>query len=230
MNKRFKKIIAILEKSYPNQRSFLHFKTPFESLIATILSAQCSDARVNIVTKKLFPIANTPEKILKLGEKKLIFFIKSTGFYRAKAQNIIGAAKTLLKKYKGRVPASLEALQTLPGVGRKTASVVLCQAFGIPAFPVDRHVFRVANRLSIARAKTPEKTDQQLRKNIPQKYWIPLHLQLISHGRTLCRPKPLCGRCPLLPYCSEGKQRHRTGNYKKWIHTPDSQSRFFMVK
>lgn len=215
MNGRIRKIITIINKVYPHPRPFLYFKTPFESLVATILSAQCTDARVNIVTKKLFPVANTPKKILKLGEKKLIFFIKSTGFYRAKAKNIIGTAHMLLKKYGGRVPASLETLQMLPGVGRKTASVVLAQAFGTPTFPVDRHVFRVANRLALAQGKNPEETDRQLRKNIPKKYWIPLHLQLISHGRTLCRPNPLCGKCQLLPSCPEGKKRLKSGDYKK---------------
>ena len=219
MKARIQKIINLLKKLYPNPQPFLHFRTPFESVVATILSAQCTDARVNIVTKPLFRAANTPEKMLALGEKKLMKLVKTTGFYRAKTKNILACAKMLMEKFGGAVPSTLEELQKLPGVGRKTASVVQCQSFGIPAFPVDRHVFRVANRLALSHAsydecrikrmrpKTPDKTDIQLRKNIPKKLWIPLHIQLISHGRNFCRPNPKCPACPLLPYCPEGKQR-----------------------
>ena len=220
MEERVTKIIATLNKLYPDPQPALNFKTPFESLVATILSAQCTDARVNIVTKQLFRVANTPEKILKLGEKRLEMFVRSTGFFRAKTKSLIGAAKIIIEKFGGRVPNNLEDLQSLPGVGRKTASVVLAQAFGIPAFPVDRHIFRVANRLELAsveggakggikgsfkRAKTPEKTDFALRKNIPEKFWITLHLQLVYHGRLICRPKPKCPQCALLKWCPEGK-------------------------
>ena len=218
---RVKKIIAALNKLYPDPKPALKFETPFESLVATILSAQCTDARVNIVTRQLFRVANTPEGILKLGEKRLEIFVRSTGFFRAKTKSLNGAAKMIIEKFGGRVPENLEDLQSLPGVGRKTASVVLAQAFGIPAFPVDRHVFRVANRLELAfvegakggakngikRAKTPEKTDFALRKNIPEKFWIPLHLQLVYHGRLICRPKPKCHECALLKWCPEGQKR-----------------------
>lgn len=225
MNERFKKIIAGLNKLYPDPKPALKFSTPFESLVATILSAQCTDARVNIVTRRLFRVANTPEKILKLGEKRLEMFVRSTGFFRAKTKSLIGAAKIIIEKFGGRVPNTLEDLQTLPGVGRKTASVVLAQAFGIPAFPVDRHIFRVANRLELAaskggtksdaksgakggakQAKTPEETDFALRKNIPEKFWITLHLQLVYHGRLICRPKPKCEQCALLKWCPYGKK------------------------
>lgn len=202
-------IIGALNKLYPSPKPFLNFRTPFESLVATILSAQCTDERVNIVTKELFRVANTSEKILKLGEKKLMKYVKSTGFYRAKTRNILGSAKTIVEKYNGNVPVSLEELQKLPGIGRKTASVVLAQAFHIPTFPVDRHVFRVANRLGLAHAKNPDETDMQLRKAIPQKYWIPVHLQLVSHGRQICRPKPKCNLCPILLYCPEGQRRKK---------------------
>lgn len=217
MKERIAKILATLNKLYPDPKPALKFSTPFESLVATILSAQCTDARVNIVTRGLFRVANTPEKILKLGEKRLEIFVRSTGFFHAKTKSLIGAAKIIIEKFGGRVPDNLEDLQILPGVGRKTASVVLAQAFGIPAFPVDRHIFRVANRLELAfvgngaksgikRAKTPEETDFALRKNIPEKFWIPLHLQLVYHGRLICRPKPKCKECALLKWCPYGKK------------------------
>ena len=169
--------------------------------------------------KQLFRVANTPEKILGLGENGLRCLYDHR-FFRAKTKSLIGAAKIIIEKFGGHVPNNLEDLQSLPGVGRKTASVVLAQAFGIPAFPVDRHIFRVANRLELAsveggakgdvkgsfkRAKTPEKTDFALRKNIPEKFWITLHLQLVYHGRLICRPKPKCPQCALLKWCPEGK-------------------------
>ena len=207
METRIKKIIETLGKLYPKPRAFLNFRSPFELLVATILSAQCTDERVNKVTPALFKAANTPEKIVALGQKKLMKYIFSTGFYRAKAKNIIATSKKLVEKFHSEVPTDFEVIQTLPGVGRKTASVVLAQAFKIPTFPVDRHVLRVANRLALAHAKTPHKTDLQLRKNIPQKFWIPVHIQLISLGRSFCRPKPLCETCPLLRYCTEGRRR-----------------------
>lgn len=216
MEKRAEHIVKILNKLYPNPKPALVFRTPFELLVAAVLSAQCTDARVNIVTKQLFHSADTPEKILALGKEKLAEFIRPTGFYKAKTKNLLAAAKILVKKFKGKVPASLEQMQTLPGVGRKTASVVLAQAFGIPAFPVDRHVFRTANRLAFANrannkpAKTPEETDLNLRKNIPQKLWIRLHLQLVYHGRAVCRPKPKCKECGLLLYCPYGRRFKHT--------------------
>lgn len=215
MDARIQKIIQALNKLYPNPKPFLKFRTPFELLVATILSAQCTDERVNMVTPSLFHMVNTPEKMLRLGEKKLMNYIKSTGFYRAKTKSLLGASKMIVEKFGGEVPETLEALQKLPGVGRKTASVVLSQAFHIPAFPVDRHVFRVANRLALAHAKTPDETDLQLRKNIPEKFWIPVHMQLVSHGRKICRPNPKCSACALLPCCPEGKNRIKTGNYQK---------------
>ena len=211
MDARIKKIIEILSRIYPHPKPFLNFRTPFESVVATILSAQCTDDRVNIVTEKFFKVANTPEKLLKLGAKKVEKRVRPTGFYRAKTKSLIGMSKMLLEKFHGKVPKTLEELQTLPGVGRKTASVVLAQAFHIPAFPVDRHIFRVANRLGLAHQNDPEKTDLELRKNIPEKYWITLHLQLVSHGRKICRPKPKCEICPLLPVCEEGQRRKKAG-------------------
>lgn len=204
-----KSILRILNKTYPKPKPFLQFRSPYESLIATILSAQCTDKQVNIVTKKLFLAANTPQKILALGKKKLISFIRSTGFYKSKSKYILSASKKIIKNFGGEVPRTLEDLQKLPGVGRKTASVVLCQAWDIPAFPVDRHVLRVSNRLGLAHADSAEKTDLHLRKNIPKKLWIPTHLQLIMHGRAICRPTPRCKICPLFDYCPYGQSLYR---------------------
>lgn len=220
MQKRIVQIVDILQKLYPDPKPFLNFRSPFESVVATILSAQCTDARVNLVTPALFKVAHTPHKMLALGQEKLISYIKSTGFFNAKSKSLLGMCEALIKNHQGKVPNSFEELQKLPGVGRKTASVVLSQAFGVPAFPVDRHVFRVANRLHLARAKTPEKTDLQLRKNIPQELWIPLHLQLIMHGRQICRPRPKCEVCPMLTYCPEGKQimKKRKKTTRKIMH------------
>lgn len=207
MDTRVKKISEILNKTYPNPRPFLNFKTPFELLIASVLSAQCTDERVNKVTPALFAIANTPEGLIKLGKKRLEELIRSTGFYRAKARGIMGAAESILKDFGGEMPNTLENLQKLPGIGRKTASVILSQAFGVPAFPVDRHVFRVANRLNLTGKpeKTPDKTDMALRKVFPEKDWIKLHYELVLLGRTYCRPKPKCEECPLLKYCPTGQ-------------------------
>ncbi|MBI2638336.1 endonuclease III [Candidatus Peregrinibacteria bacterium] len=207
MENRVRKIIQTLNKLYPDPKPFLNFRTPFELLVAAILSAQCTDARVNLVTPALFRAAKTPQALLKLGERKLMAYVKSTGFYRAKTKSIMDASRMLIEKFSGKVPAELEQLQTLPGVGRKTASVVLAQAFHIPAFPVDRHVLRVANRLGLAHAKTPDNTADQIETTIPKNLWITLHMQLVAHGRKICRPHPKCGACSLLPYCPEGKRR-----------------------
>jgi endonuclease-3 len=206
MDARIKKISEILSKTYPNPKPFLNFKTPFELLMASVLSAQCTDARVNMVTPALFAAANTPEGIIKLGKKRLEELIRSTGFYHAKTRGILGAAESILKNFGGKMPNTLENLQKLPGIGRKTASVILSQSFGIPAFPVDRHVFRVTNRLNLSDKpeKTPDKIDMALRKVFPEKDWIRLHYELVLLGRTLCRPKPKCKECPLLKYCPTG--------------------------
>lgn len=215
MDARVRKIISALEKFHPNPKPFLHFRTPFQLLIATILAAQCTDERVNKVTAALFRAAPVPKKILALGAQRLAAFVKPTGFYRAKTKNIIGAARTIIEKFGGRLPRTLEELQSLPGVGRKTASCVLAQAFKIPAFPVDRHVLRVANRLGLARTDDPTEADLQLRKKIPEKYWIHAHMQLVFLGRTFCRPLPKCKNCPLLYLCPEGRQRIKTGKYQQ---------------
>lgn len=194
--------LRILRELYPNAKPALTFKTPFELLIAVILSAQCTDVRVNVVTGRLFQYANTPEAIAALGQVKLETAIHDCGFFRMKAKHILETCHILLQEYGGEVPADFEALQKLPGVGRKTANVVMSVAFHAPAIAVDTHVFRVANRLHLAVGKTPLEVEKKLQKAIPQEDWSDAHHWLILHGRQLCKArKPLCGECPLAPVC-----------------------------
>ena len=194
--------LRILRELYPNAKPALEFRTPFELLIAVILSAQCTDVRVNIVTGRLFQYANTPEAITALGQEKLETAIHDCGFFRMKAKHILETCDILLQQYGGEVPADFEALQKLPGVGRKTANVVMSVAFHAPAIAVDTHVFRVANRLHLAVGKTPLEVEKGLQKAIPREDWSDAHHWLILHGRRLCKArKPLCGDCPLSPVC-----------------------------
>ena len=194
--------LRILRELYPNAKPALTFKTPFELLIAVILSAQCTDVRVNVVTGRLFQYANTPEAIAALGQVKLETAIHDCGFFRMKAKHILETCHILLQEYGGEVPADFEALQKLPGVGRKTANVVMSVAFHVPAIAVDTHVFRVANRLRLAVGKTPLEVEKGLQKAIPREDWSDAHHWLILHGRQLCKArKPLCGECPLAPVC-----------------------------
>lgn len=199
------KVQAILKKLrglYPEAKCALHHKSNFQLLIATILSAQCTDKRVNMITPALFNLAPTAAKMLELGLPKLEQAIKTCGLYQSKAKNILGTCKALLDEHGGRVPRELKALTALPGVGRKTANVVLANAFGIPALPVDTHVFRVSQRLGLAKGKTPEQVEKQLMEVFPKKDWIDAHHLLIHHGRNLCRAKnPRCGTCPLKNLC-----------------------------
>ena len=201
-------VIKGLDKAFPKPKAPLRHRNVFELLLAVILSAQCTDARVNIVTKELFPKdkACTPEHILKLGEKRVMEIIHPTGYFNSKTKAMMGTAK-MVKEW-GKVPSSIEALTQLPGVGRKTAQVVQSQWFKIPAFPVDTHVHRVANRIGLADSgKNRDKTERQLKASIPKENWIDLHLQLIYHGRKTCTArKPKCGECPLFEVCQwEGK-------------------------
>ena len=194
--------LRILRELYPNAKPALTFKTPFELLIAVILSEQCTDVRVNVVTGRLFQYANTPEAIAALGQVKLETAIHDCGFFRMKAKHILETCHILLQEYGGEVPADFEALQKLPGVGRKTANVVMSVAFHVPAIAVDTHVFRVANRLRLAVGKTPLEVEKGLQKAIPREDWSDAHHWLILHGRQLCKArKPLCGECPLAPVC-----------------------------
>ncbi|MCC7344828.1 MAG: endonuclease III [Deltaproteobacteria bacterium] len=207
------KILERLRKLYPEARCGLDYGSPFELLIATILSAQCTDKRVNLVTPALFRRANRPEEILQLGEKGLVSFIKTCGLYQAKAKNILATCKQLVREHGGRVPASLEALTRLPGVGRKTANVVLSNAFDTPAIAVDTHVFRVSRRLGLAHGKNPHQVELELQRAIPQKDWSEAHHLLIAHGRGLCSARsPQCEACPLKTTCLYFQSESRKGS------------------
>ena len=194
--------LAILHATYPNAKPALDFTTPFELLVATILSAQSTDVMVNKCTAELFPVANTPEAIAAMTEETLFPYIKRCGFFNTKGRHILETARILVAEYGGEVPASIETLQTLPGVGKKTANVVASNAFGIPAIAVDTHVFRVSNRIGLADAKNVEKTEEQLQKAIPRENWTAAHHWLIYHGRQICDArKPKCDICPLNHLC-----------------------------
>ena len=191
-------IMAELEKLYPEARPELNFTNPFETLVATILSAQCTDKRVNKVTEKLFPMYPDAFAMAKLEPEELEPIIRECGLFRSKAKNIINASKALVEKYGGKVPSTRRELMALPGVGQKTAGVVLLAAFGDDQIPVDTHVFRVSKRLGIADASTPEKVEIQLREILDQKIWSFAHHLLIWHGRRICHAqKPDCAACPL---------------------------------
>lgn len=196
------KVLDILSKVYGGAKCGLDFKTPFELLISTILSAQCTDERVNIVTKELYKEYNTPEAIVTLTEEELGEKIRSCGFYKNKSKNILGCCRMILEKHGGEVPRTMEELIELPGVGRKTANVVLSNAFGVPAIAVDTHVFRLSNRIGIAKGKNVDEVEQKLMKNIPRDMWSDAHHYLIWHGRKICNArKPKCEECPIVQYC-----------------------------
>lgn len=188
---------------YPDvDHSMLDFTTPFELLVATILSAQATDVSVNKVTKEMFKEANTPEDFANMDIKTLENYIRSIGIYRNKAKNIKAASKILVSDYNSIVPKDKKELQKLPGVGRKTANVVVSNAYGIPAIAVDTHVFRVSNRIGLANANNVDKTEDQLEKNIDQSRWTKTHHQIITHGRALCKARnPLCEECPINEIC-----------------------------
>ncbi len=197
-----KKILELLVEAYPEAQCPLRHRNPFELLIAVILSAQCTDNRVNHITHKLFSIVKTPQDIIELGEERLIELIKSCGLYRTKGRNIIETCRLLVEKHDGRVPNTMEELTSLPGVGRKTASVVLSVAFDIPAMPVDTHVFRVANRIGLANAGDVAKTEKQLMERFMRENWGRVHHLLIHHGRQVCRARnPECRKCKIKGYC-----------------------------
>ena len=194
--------IASLQETNRGVKPALIFRNPFELLIAVILSAQCTDKRVNVTTARLFQRAATPEAILEMGLPALEDEIRDCGLFRNKAKNILATCQLLCERYGGEVPDDFEALQTLPGVGRKTANVVESVGFHHPAIAVDTHVFRVSNRLKLAVGSTPLEVEQGLRKTIPREQWSDAHHWLIWHGRQLCKArKPLCSQCPLAPVC-----------------------------
>ncbi|MDI3500399.1 MAG: endonuclease [Thermoanaerobacter sp.] len=202
------KVIEILKNTYPNAKSGLKFTNPFELLIATILSAQCTDKRVNIITDRLFKKYKTPEDFLKLTPEELQEEIRECGLYRNKSKSILETCKILKEKYNSKVPETLEELMTLPGVGRKTANVVLSNAFSKQAIAVDTHVFRVSNRIGLADSKDVFTTEKQLMELIPENLWSLSHHLLIHHGRNLCMArKPKCDECPVNHLCLYFKGR-----------------------
>lgn len=200
MNER--EILCELEKLYPQAAPALHFNSTYELLVAVILSAQCTDERVNKVTAELFKEYNTPQKMLTLSQQELEKRIFSCGFYRNKAAHILSASRDIIEKFGGQVPSDHAALKTLAGVGQKTANVVYAVAFGGDAIAVDTHVFRVSNRLGLAHAATPEKTELQLNAAIPRDMWSRAHHWLIFHGRRVCHSqRPDCANCTLKTWC-----------------------------
>ena len=195
-------ILEELEKTWPEAKAELHFTNPYETLVATILSAQCTDRQVNLVTPAVFARYPDVAAMAEAEEKDLYPMVKSCGF-RSKAGNIIAACRKIRDEFGGEVPRTLEELTSLPGVGRKTANVVLSNAFGIPAFAVDTHVFRVSNRLGLCRAETVEETERQMTALIPRENWGCAHHWLIWHGRRVCKAqKPLCDECSLREWCT----------------------------
>jgi len=196
-----REILERLETQHPGADTELHYRTPYELLVATILSAQSTDARVNLVTPALFKRYPNATALAKATAKKLEPQIHSTGFFRAKSKALLGMAQALVETHGGEVPASMEALVELPGVGRKTANVVLGHALGVPGLPVDRHVLRVANRIGIAESDDPVVVEQQLGGALPKERWTRTSDTLILHGRRICRPKPDCDACVVRDAC-----------------------------
>ena len=204
-----KNFIKELDKIVPNPKCELDYKTPYEILVAVILSAQCTDKRVNIVTKELFKNYNTPSQMLTLSQEELEKYIHSCGFFRNKAKNILEMSKTLVEKYNGQVPTELDLLTSLSGVGRKTANVVYSEAFGGNAIAVDTHVLRVSNRLGFVKTKDPLVCEKALMSLFDENTWGKLHLQLVNFGRYTCKSqKPNCDKCPFINVCVYNKKQY----------------------
>lgn len=195
-------IFSALQKNNPTPTTELIFNSDFELLIAVMLSAQATDISVNKATTKLFPIANTPEKILLLGEAELKKYIKTINYYPTKTKHILKTCEILINQFDSRVPNNRADLESLPGVGRKTANVILNTAFGESTIAVDTHIFRVANRIGLTKGKTPRAVEDQLTKIIPKKYLRDAHHWLVLHGRYICTARnPKCGECPIEKWC-----------------------------
>ena len=193
---------ATLAAANPTPETELEYSTPFELLAAVLLSAQATDVGVNKATRKLFPVANTPQALLDLGEEGLADYIKTIGLYRSKARHLIAACRMLVELHGGEVPRSRAELEALPGVGRKTANVVLNVAFGEATIAVDTHIFRIGNRTGLAPGKTPLAVELKLEKRVPPAYRLHAHHWLILHGRYVCvARKPLCWQCAVAPWC-----------------------------
>lgn len=195
-------VIEILENHYGDEGCGLDFRTPYELLVATILSAQCTDVRVNIVTDELFKDYNTPQKMLTLSQQKLQKQIRSCGLSKTKSKNILATSRILLQVFDGEVPKTMEELIELPGVGRKTANVVMSNAFGADAIAVDTHVFRVSKRIGLATGNNVLQVEKELMAILPKSYWSRAHHWIIWHGRRLCKARnPECPECPLREIC-----------------------------
>ena len=196
-----RRILDALFTQHPNADTELDFRNAYELLVATILSAQCTDERVNKVTPALFKRYPDPAALARASTAELEPQIQSTGFFRAKSRSLVGMASEVVERHAGRVPETMDELVELPGVGRKTANVVLGHALGVPGLPVDRHVLRVANRIGIAKSEDPEVVERQLGSAMPPERWTQTSDTLIIHGRRICKPKPLCAQCAVRPHC-----------------------------
>lgn len=197
---------ATLKAANPHPQTELEYASVFELLAAVLLSAQATDVSVNKATRRLFPVANTPAKILALGEERLCEYIRTIGLYRSKARHLLATCRILVDDYEGQVPGTREALEKLPGVGRKTANVVLNVAFGQATMAVDTHIFRLGNRTGLAPGKTPLAVEQALVKRIPPEFLVDAHHWLILHGRYVCRARQAqCHSCQVRAYCDHGK-------------------------
>ena len=201
-------ILRILDKTYPKVPIPLNYKNTFTLLISVLLSAQCTDVNVNNVTKDIYPKYNRPIHFVKLGRKKIERLIKRIGIFRIKAKSIFYLSKTLVEKYKGKVPSTYEELEQLPGVGHKTASVVMSQGFGFPAFPVDTHIHRLAQRWGLTNGKNVVQTEKDLKEVFPRKHWNKLHLQIIWYGREYCKARDCYGiTCKICKSCYPNRKK-----------------------
>ena len=210
MNKdqRAKIVLEILNKIYPKVKVPLHSKNTFTLLISVLLSAQCTDVNVNNVTKDIYPKYNKPKHFIKLGRKRIENLIRRIGIFRIKSKSIYNLSKTLIKKYNGKVPKTFEELEDLPGVGHKTASVVMAQGFGQPAFPVDTHIHRLAQRWGLTNGKSVVQTEEDLKRIFPKKYWNKLHLQIIFYGREYCKARECYGlTCKICTSCYPNRKK-----------------------
>ena len=201
-------ILKTLNKIYPKTPVPLKHRNNFTLLISVLLSAQCTDVNVNNVTKNIYPKYNKPEHFVKLGRKKIEKLIKSIGIFRIKAKSVYNLSRTLVEKFKGRVPKTFEELEALPGVGHKTASVVMSQGFGYPAFPVDTHIHRLAQRWGLTNGKNVIQTEKDLKRVFPMKYWNKLHLQIIFYGREYCKARECYGiSCKICTSCYPNRKK-----------------------
>tara|TARA_Y100001970_G_scaffold288461_1_gene415821 strand:+ start:1780 stop:2433 length:654 start_codon:yes stop_codon:yes gene_type:complete len=205
---RAKIVLSVLNKTFPKVKVPLESKNTFTLLISVLLSAQCTDVNVNNVTKNIYPKYNKPEHFVKLGRKRIEKLIRKIGIFRIKSKSIYNLSKTLIKKYNGKVPKSFKELEDLPGVGHKTASVVMAQGFGHPAFPVDTHIHRLAQRWGLTNGKSVIQTEEDLKRIFPKKYWNKLHLQIIFYGREYCKARECYGlTCKICTSCYPNRKK-----------------------